>query len=120
MPADGGPLPSLPHVRAGQTQHWSEAPFMGKSREDFTSVLLKKKIISPEQLEEARNFHHKTGLKLEEALVKMKYASAAEVTEAKAVVYGVEFVDLEGITIPPSVIELVPESVARENVVLPM
>ena len=31
-----------------------------------------------------------------------------------------EFVDLTNVTIPPSVIELVPESVARENVILPL
>ena len=31
-----------------------------------------------------------------------------------------QFVDLTDVTIPPSVVELVPESVARENVVLPL
>src|SRR5207247_11445273 len=37
-----------------------------------------------------------------------------------AEVHGFQFVNLAEINIPPSVIELVPESVARENVVLPM
>ena len=34
--------------------------------------------------------------------------------------HGMQFVDLTDVTIPPAVIELVPESVARENVVLPL
>src|SRR5262249_6154608 len=33
---------------------------------------------------------------------------------------GLQFVNLAEVTIPPAVIELVPESVARENVVLPL
>jgi type IV pilus assembly protein PilB len=32
----------------------------------------------------------------------------------------IPYIDLSGMTIPPSVIDLVPESVARENTVLPL
>src|SRR5207237_4942289 len=39
---------------------------------------------------------------------------------AIAEAHGLQFVDLTEVTIPPAVIELVPESVARENVILPM
>ena len=86
---------------------------MGKSREDFIAFLLRQKIISNEQLNEARNFQQKAGCKLEEALVKMNYATSAEVTKAIADSHGVAFVDLTDVEIPPSVIELVPESVPR-------
>src|SRR5436853_2287922 len=43
-----------------------------------------------------------------------------EVMSAIAEFHGLQFVNLTEVTIPPSVVELVPESVARENVVLPM
>ena len=33
---------------------------------------------------------------------------------------GIPYIDLTDMTIPPSVIDLVPESVARENTVLPL
>ena len=33
---------------------------------------------------------------------------------------GIPYIDLTDVTIPPSVIDLVPESVARENTVLPL
>ncbi len=34
--------------------------------------------------------------------------------------HGLDFVNLKEVVIPPSVVELVPESVARENAILPM
>jgi type IV pilus assembly protein PilB len=93
---------------------------MGKSRDGFAEILLKQKVLSREQLEEARNYQQKTGLRLDEAVVKMNYASPAEVTKAVADEHGLEFIELdEEVTIPASVIEQVPESVARENDVLP-
>jgi type IV pilus assembly protein PilB len=86
----------------------------------FTDVLLRKKTLSPEQLDEAKGFQGRTGCKLEDALVKMGYATDTEIGQAIASIHGMEFVDLAEVTIPPSIIELVPESVARENVVLPL
>jgi len=94
---------------------------MGKSRDGFADILLKQKVLSREQLEEARHYQQKTGLRLDEAVVKMNYASQAEVTKAVADEHGLEFIELdEDVTIPASVIEQVPESVARENDVLPL
>src|SRR5882762_3076767 len=40
--------------------------------------------------------------------------------KAKAEQHSMPFVELREIEIPPSVIELVPESLARENVVMPL
>ena len=34
--------------------------------------------------------------------------------------YQIPYIDLAGVTIPPAVIDLVPESIARENVILPL
>lgn len=93
---------------------------MAKSRGDYTDVLIKRKVLSPEQLEEALQFASATGIKLQDALAKQNYATANEVMEAMAEFHGVQFVDLTTIEIPKPVIELVPESVARENLVLPL
>src|SRR5271166_6156392 len=40
--------------------------------------------------------------------------------KAKAEQHGLPFIELREIEIPPSVIELVPESLARENIVMPL
>jgi type IV pilus assembly protein PilB len=93
---------------------------MAKARGDFTEILLKKGILSADQLEEAKNVASQSGAKLNDALVKLGYAKAEEVMAAVAEHSGVQFVDLTEMTIPPAVIEMVPESVARENVVLPL
>ena len=90
------------------------------SRASFVDILLRKKILSREQYQEAHSYHQKHGLKIEDAIAKLGYASTGEVMEATAEAHGMEFVDLAEVTIPSSVIELVPESVARENIVLPL
>jgi type IV pilus assembly protein PilB len=93
---------------------------MGKARGDFTEVLVRKQIVSPDQLTEAQAMQKQTGAKLQDCIVKLGYCSTDEVMSAIAEFHGMQFVNLNEIQIPPSVIELVPESVARENVVLPM
>src|SRR5438046_8892819 len=93
---------------------------MAKSRGDFTEILIRKQILSPDQLDEARGMQQQTGAKLQATLVKLGYATTEQVMSAIAEFHGLQFVNLTEVTIPPSVVELVPESVARENVVLPM
>src|SRR5438876_4456940 len=94
--------------------------FMAKTRGDFTDILVRKQILGPDQVQEARNVQREAGMKLPEAIVKLGYATADQVMSAVPEHHGLQFVDLTEVTIPPAVIELVPESVARENVVLPM
>jgi type IV pilus assembly protein PilB len=93
---------------------------MAKGRGDFTDILVSKGFISPDQIEEASALQQSTGAKLADALVKLGYVTAEQVVSAQAEKAGVQFVDLTEITIPQAVVELVPESVARENVVLPL
>jgi type IV pilus assembly protein PilB len=93
---------------------------MAKARGDFTDILIRRKIIGPDQLSDAENYANSHGLKLQDALIKQNYATANEVMSAIAEKHGMEFVDLTDLEIPKAVIEMVPESVARENVILPL
>ena len=93
---------------------------MAKAASEYTDILIRKGLLSSEQLDEARNLALSTGLKLQDALSKLNYASASEVMEAMAEFSGMQFIDLTNVEIPKSVIELVPESVARENLILPL
>src|SRR6516165_4743189 len=93
---------------------------MAKSRGDFTDILIQKQLLSPDQLAEAKNMASQTGTKVQDALVRLGYATSEQVMSAVAEFHGLQFVDLTEVTIPQAVIELVPESVARENVVIPM
>src|SRR6266568_1224159 len=93
---------------------------MAKTRGDFTEILIRRQVLSLDQLTEARGIQTQTGAKLQDTLVKLGYVTAEQVMSAVAEFHGLQFVDLTEVTIPSSVVELVPESVARENVVLPM
>jgi type IV pilus assembly protein PilB len=87
---------------------------------DFTDILLQRKILGKDQLEEARALAMNSGEKVQDALVRLNYATAVDVMSAIAEYHNLQFVDLTDRTIPQSVIEMVPESVARENYVLPL
>ena len=85
---------------------------MAKARGDYTDILIRKKIVGADQLIEAENAAAAQGLKLQDMLVKLSYATAPEVMSADAEHHGMQFVDLNELEIPKAVIELVPESVA--------
>ncbi|MCI0492144.1 MAG: Flp pilus assembly complex ATPase component TadA [Planctomycetes bacterium] len=87
---------------------------------DFGKFLVGRGIIGPEQLAEAQAIAKNNGGKVHEILVKQGYATSEQVMQALADMHGYEFVDLRDVPIPPSVVELVPESVARENAVIPL
>lgn len=93
---------------------------MAKARGDFVDILIRNGTLGPDQIEEAEKLAASTGIKLQEALVKSSYATQTEVMGAIAEFHNLQFVNLDEVEIPKAVIELVPESVARENVVLPL
>src|SRR5258708_10814734 len=79
-----------------------------------------KKLVSKEQLAEAQALAGKLGIRVEDALLKLEYIDPSQVGQAQAKQFGVEFLDISSVQIPAAVIQLVPESVARENVVVPL
>ncbi len=87
--------------------------------QDFTDLLLKNGIISLDQLTEAENVSKTTGSTVGDVLVQMEYATPEEVAEAMAKHHKIPYVDLRSTQISDNVIELVPESVARENTIIP-
>lgn len=91
-----------------------------KRKSSYADLLIQKGVISGDQLEEASEMADRANMKLPDALVRLGYATGEEVVKAMAEEHGLQYVNLGQVSVPPSVIELVPESVARENVVLPL
>jgi type IV pilus assembly protein PilB len=87
---------------------------------DWLQKLIKQGLISTEQLAEAEDMASNMGIGTADALVRLGYVSGIVVAKAQAEAYGYDFISLDGREISPSVIELVPESVARENMVIPL
>jgi len=90
---------------------------MAKQARSWKDILVKRGVVGPDQIKEAERMGN---VPLEEALVKLGYADSDDIMKAKAEEHGLPFVELREIEIPASVIELIPESLARENVVMPL
>ena len=75
---------------------------MAKARGDFTDILVRRQVLSPDQLDEARGLERQAGMKLPDAIVKLGYASPDQVMSAVAEHHGLQFVDLTEVTIPPA------------------
>ncbi|MCG8448199.1 MAG: GspE/PulE family protein [Pirellulales bacterium] len=85
----------------------------------FGDYLLKKGVVGPEQLQEAETVATSRKLALPDAISQLGYASEEQVMRVLAEMHDYEFIDLNNVPIPPAIVELVPESVARENAVIP-
>ena len=86
-----------------------------KRKSDYSEILVRRGVVSPEQLTEAQQLASEAGIRLPEALVRLGYATGEDVMRAMAEQHGLDYVNLAEVNIPPSVVELVPESVARER-----
>lgn len=86
----------------------------------FSEILIRQRVIAKDQLLEAEQMAKASGLTVADGLIRLGYATGEEVMRAMAQEHGLDFIDLSEVVIPPSVVELVPESVARENAILPM
>ncbi len=93
---------------------------MSTQMDDFTRILIQQGIVGNSQVEEARQLARSGNKSVAEALIQLGYATGEDVMRAIARERRLPFVNLKEVEIPLSVIELVPESVARENCVLPL
>jgi type IV pilus assembly protein PilB len=87
---------------------------------DWLQSFIDRGLISEDQLEEARAIARRKGLTPADALVQLGYLEASDVNEAQQSQFGEQFVSLEGMEIPQGVIDLVSQSLARENTVIPL
>jgi type IV pilus assembly protein PilB len=93
---------------------------MAKRKGNYLEILVHKGVISAEQLAEAQQLASDSSMKVPDALVRLGYATGEDITRALAEQHGLDYITLSEVVVPPSVVELVPESVARENAVIPL
>ncbi len=92
---------------------------MGDEIKGFAKILIDRGVITRDMLVDAEQTAKSTSTDVSDALVKLGYATADEVMKAVAEEHKLDFVDLATEEIADAIIELMPESVARENAVLP-
>src|SRR5436190_382893 len=85
-------------------------------------LLVKEKILSPEQLEQALKAQKESGGKdrLGSVLVKMGLLSDEDVTNFLSRQYGVPAINLQYFEIDPAVVKLIPQDTAKRYQILPL
>ncbi|MFH1442230.1 MAG: type II secretion system ATPase GspE [Candidatus Omnitrophota bacterium] len=83
-------------------------------------LLLKKGIITQEQVDKAREETAKTGITIEKALEKLGFISEVDIAKVFADQLEIPFIDLTGYLIDPEVIKLLPESTAKKFKAVPL
>jgi type IV pilus assembly protein PilB len=83
-------------------------------------LLLRSKLITPDQLDAALKSQREEGGKLGEALVRVGAVTENDITETLSQQFGVPSIDLANFEIDPAVIKIVPGDVARKYGVLPV
>lgn len=93
---------------------------MASNGDGFINLLVSSGTVGQEQISDAQSLSRQSKKPLAQCLVQLGYATEDDIMKVMAKFHRMEFVDLASIEIPESVIELMPEAVARENSVLPM
>ncbi len=88
--------------------------------ERIGELLLREKLITPEQLQEAIEEQKRSGGRLGYNLTKLGYITEKELTSFLSKQYGIPTIDISETTIDPEVIKLIPEDVAKKYQVLPV
>lgn len=91
---------------------------MAMSVGGFTELLVRKGIVTAEQVAEAQKLARSQHLKPWDAFVQLGYVSDKLVMKAVARSYGLDYINVEETTIPLEVVAQIPESIAREHNVL--
>src|SRR3954449_5940707 len=83
-------------------------------------LLVKEKVISPEQLVQAMKVQKETNCRLGSALVKLGFLSDEDVTNFLSRQYGVPAINLSYFEIDASVVKLIPFETAKRYQILPL
>src|SRR5215468_2325206 len=83
-------------------------------------LLVKEKIITPEQLQQATKVQKEANCRLGSALVKLNFLSEEDVTNFLSRQYGVPAINLSYFEIDPSVVKLIPYETAKRYQILPL
>jgi type IV pilus assembly protein PilB len=83
-------------------------------------LMVKEKLISPEQLAQGLEYQKKNGGRLGSCLVKLAFVSDEEVTNFLSRQYGVPSINLAYFEVDSDVVKLVPEDTARRYEVVPL
>lgn len=83
-------------------------------------LLIREKIISPEQLKTAAEYEKKNKVPIGSALVALGYITEEDMAQALSRQLGYPYIDLSQFEVYPDVIELVPVDIAKKHMIMPI
>ncbi|MEA3560845.1 MAG: ATPase, T2SS/T4P/T4SS family [Candidatus Omnitrophota bacterium] len=89
-------------------------------KKDVVDLLLKKGLVTQEQVDEAGREIERTGLRIEQALEKLGFITEEKIANARAVEMDVPYMDLTNYILDKELIKFIPEDLARKHNVLPL
>src|SRR5713226_7859164 len=90
-------------------------------KRDLGELLVEKRVISPEQLQKARQVQHTTRQSdLARVLIDLGFIDETTALKAKAAAQGLSFVDLGSYSVDSSAVNIVPAHIAQRHSVLPI
>ena len=89
-------------------------------KQQIGQVLIKRGIITAEQLNEALEKQKKDGGLVGELLIRLGYATEQDIIQALAIQYDFPYIPIANYEIEPDMINLVPEESARKYCLIPM
>jgi adsorption protein B len=111
----------------GRTPAWVKTehafPSLGaleSFRQRLGEILLERRLVTEEQLEEAVEEQRRTGKRLGEIMVQRKWIWEEDLVASLAQQNGKSFVEIDPISIDPSLLEEVPEDLARSQRIFPI
>src|ERR1700740_1709359 len=109
-------------ANAGDVARQKSTPWIGDPRmsQRLDDLLVKEKIITPEQLEQATKAQKEQNCRLGSALVKLGFLTDEDVTNFLSRQYGVPAINLSYFEIDPAVVKLIPFETAKRYQILPL
>ncbi len=83
-------------------------------------LLLREKVITPEQLKSALDMQREKSVPLQTAIINLGFVSEEEMAQALSRQLGYPYIDLEQFEVYPDVVNLVPVEIAKKYMIMPI
>jgi type IV pilus assembly protein PilB len=93
---------------------------MAEERKSFGDFLVERGVIAPDQLKKAIQEQKQKGEKLEQAIVRLKYAEEEPVLKSLAEYFNLPYVDLDTYIIDEEITKIIPEEMAIRHTLIPI
>lgn len=89
-------------------------------KQDTIELLLKKSLVTQDQIDRATQEVKRTGLTMEGALERLGFITENDIANVRAQSLGVPFMDLTGYIIDSTLVKLIPEKLAKRSKAVPL